>query len=64
MAYGSQQLKNHDQSCRTYDMELVTIVFVLKIWHNYIYGEQFEVFSYHKSLNKTFHITGPQHETT
>ena len=31
-------------------MELAAIVFALKIWHHYLYGEQFEVFSDHKSL--------------
>ena len=31
-------------------MVLVAIVFALKIWRHYLYGEQFEVFSYHKSL--------------
>ena len=35
-------------------MELTTIVFALKIWHHYFYGEQFEVFSDHKSLKYIF----------
>ena len=35
-------------------MELVTIVFALKIWHYYLYDEQFEVFSNHKSLKYIF----------
>ena len=35
-------------------MELVTIVFVLKAWHHYLYGEQFVVFSDHKSLKYIF----------
>ena len=35
-------------------MELATIVFVLKAWCNYLYGEQFEVFSNHKSLKYIF----------
>ena len=30
MDYGSQQLKNHEQSYPTHDMELATIVFALK----------------------------------
>ena len=54
VAYGSQQLKNHEQSYPTHDMELATIVFALKIWHHYLYGEQIEVFSYHKSLKYVF----------
>ena len=35
-------------------MELVAIVFALKIWRHYLYGEQFEVFSDHKSLKYIF----------
>ena len=35
-------------------MELAAIVFAIKIWHHYLYGEQFEVFSYHKSLKYIF----------
>ena len=35
-------------------MELASVVFSLKIWRHYLYGEQFEVFSYHKSLKYIF----------
>ena len=35
-------------------MELAAIVFALKIWRHYLYGEQFEVFSDHKSLKYIF----------
>ena len=31
MAYGSKQLKNHEQNYPTHDLELVAIVFALKI---------------------------------
>ena len=31
-------------------MELEAIVFSLKIWHHYLYDEEFEVYSDHKSL--------------
>ena len=41
VAYGSQKLKNHERNYPTHDMELVTIVFTLKIWRHYLYGEQF-----------------------
>ena len=50
VAYGSRQLKNHEQNYPAHDMELVAVVFALKIWRHYLYGEQFEVFSDHKSL--------------
>ena len=54
MAYGSRQLKNHEYSYPTHDMDLAAIVFALKIWHHYLYGEQFKVFSDHKSLKYIF----------
>ena len=54
VAYGSRQLKNHERNYPTHDMELVAIVFALKIWHHYLYGEQFKVFSDHKSLKYIF----------
>ena len=54
VAYGSRKLKNHDRNYLTHDMELATIVFALKIWCHYLYGEQFEVFSDHKSLKYIF----------
>ena len=50
VAYGSHQIKNHEQNCPTPDMELAVVVFALKIWRHYLYGEQFEVYSDHKSL--------------
>ena len=39
VAYGSRQLKNHEQNYPTSNTELTTIVFALKIWCHYLYGE-------------------------
>ena len=50
----SRQLKNHERNYPMHDMELAAIAFSLKIWHHYLYGEKFEVFSDHKSLNYIF----------
>ena len=50
VAYASRQLKNHEQNYPTNDLGLAAIVFALKIWRHYLYGENFEVFSDHKSL--------------
>ena len=54
VAYGSGQLKNHEQNYPTHDIELAVVVFSLKIWHHYLYGEEFEVYSDHKSLKYIF----------
>ena len=35
-------------------MELVAVVFALKIWRQYLYGEEFEVYSEHKNLKYIF----------
>ena len=53
-AYGSCYLKNHEQNYSTHDMELAAIVFALNIWHHYLYGKQFEVYSDHNSLKYIF----------
>ena len=36
VAYGSRQLKNHEKSYPTHDMELAAIVFALKAWCHYL----------------------------
>ncbi|WKA08967.1 hypothetical protein VitviT2T_026647 [Vitis vinifera] len=54
VAYASRQLKNHEQNYPTHDLELAAIVFALKLWRHYLYGENFEVFSDHKSLKYIF----------
>ena len=54
VAYGSRQLKNHEQNYPTHDMELAAVVFALKIWCHYLYGEEFEVYTDHKSLKYIF----------
>ena len=54
VAYGSRQLKNHEQNYPTHDMELAAVVFALKIWLHYLYDEEFEVYSDHKSLKYIF----------
>ncbi|XP_052187885.1 uncharacterized protein LOC127798391 [Diospyros lotus] len=54
IAYGSRQLKNHERNYPTHDLELVAVVFALKIWRHYLYGEKFKIFTDHKSLQYVF----------
>ena len=54
VAYGSRKMKNHEQNYPTHDMEFAAVVFALKIWCHYLYGEEFEVYSDHKSLKYIF----------
>ena len=39
VAYGSRKLKAHEQNYPTHNLELAAIVFSLKIWRCYLYGE-------------------------
>ena len=54
IAYGSRQLKEHKKKYATHDLELAAVVFALKMWSHYIYGEQLEVHSDHHSLQYLF----------
>ncbi|KAM1241348.1 hypothetical protein ACFX2J_046555 [Malus domestica] len=54
IAYASQQLKIHERNYPTHDLELATIVFTLKIWRHYLYGEKCKIFTDHKSLQYLF----------
>ncbi|KAK5773358.1 hypothetical protein PVK06_049664 [Gossypium arboreum] len=50
VAYASRQLKPHEKNYPTHDIELAAIVFALKIWRHYIFGEKCHVYTDHKSL--------------
>ncbi|KAA3466358.1 Retrovirus-related Pol polyprotein from transposon 17.6 [Gossypium australe] len=50
IAYASRQLKPHEKNYPTHDLELAAIVFALKIWRHYLFGEKCHIFSDHKSL--------------
>ena len=50
VAYVSRQLKPHEQNYPTHDLELTAVVFSLKIWRHYLYGENCRIFTDHKSL--------------
>nr|GEY38839.1 putative reverse transcriptase domain-containing protein [Tanacetum cinerariifolium] len=50
IAYASRQLKIYENNYTTYDLELGSMVFALKIWRHYLYGTKCTVFTDHKSL--------------
>ncbi|XP_042387466.1 uncharacterized protein LOC121979543 [Zingiber officinale] len=54
IAYASCQLKVHEQNYPTYDLELAVVIFALKIWRHYLYGERCEIYTDHKSLKYFF----------
>ena len=54
IAYASRQLKDYELRYPTHDLELAAIVFALKIWRHYLYGEKCEIYTDHKSLKYIF----------
>ncbi|XP_058103651.1 uncharacterized protein LOC131247265 [Magnolia sinica] len=44
ITYASHQLKKHEENYPTHDLELAAVVFALKIWRHYLYGEDFQLF--------------------
>ncbi|GKA19037.1 putative nucleotidyltransferase, ribonuclease H, partial [Tanacetum coccineum] len=54
IAYASRQLKPYEVNYPTHDLELAAMVFALKIWRHYLYGEACDIFTDHKSLKYIF----------
>lgn len=50
IAYGSKQSKVHERNYFTHDLELAAMIYALKLWWHYLYGETFDVYINHKSL--------------
>ncbi|RVW31995.1 Transposon Tf2-12 polyprotein [Vitis vinifera] len=54
VAYASRQLKSYERNYPTHDLELAAVVFALKIWRHFLFGETCEIFIDHKSLKYLF----------
>ena len=50
VVYASRQLRPHELNYPTHDLELAEVIFALKIWRHYLYGEKCQIFTDHKSL--------------
>nr|GFD15385.1 putative reverse transcriptase domain-containing protein [Tanacetum cinerariifolium] len=48
IAYASRQLKPYEENYPTHNLELAAVVFALKIWRHYLYGETCDIFTDHK----------------
>jgi hypothetical protein len=55
VCYESKKLKHHERNYATHDLELETIVHVLKMWRHYIMGNKFELRTGHCGLK---HLLG------
>ena len=54
IAYAFRQLKNHEQNYPIHDLEMAAVIFALKIWRHYLYGETYEIYTDHNSLKYIF----------
>ena len=54
ISYASRKLKAHDKNYPTHDLDLVVVVFELKIWTHYLHDFYLDVFTNHKSLQFVF----------
>lgn len=54
IAYASRQLKPFEKNYPTHNLELAAVIFTLKIWRHYLFGEHYEIFTDHKSLKYLF----------
>ncbi|KAK9084575.1 hypothetical protein Sjap_024986 [Stephania japonica] len=54
VAYLSRRLRPHEENYPVHDLELAAVVFALKAWRHYLYGERFMLFTDHQSLKYLF----------
>ncbi|WVZ89377.1 LOW QUALITY PROTEIN: hypothetical protein U9M48_035794 [Paspalum notatum var. saurae] len=54
IAYASRQMRKHEVNYPTHDLELAAVVHALKIWRHYLFGNQCEIYTDHKSLKYIF----------
>jgi len=54
IAYASRQLRKHEVSYRTHDLELAALVHALKIKRHYLLGNLCNIYTDHKSLKYIF----------
>ena len=64
VAYGSRQLKNHEQNYPTHDMELAAIVLALKVLAPLLIWRAVRGVLRPQKSEVYFHIAGPQYEAT
>ena len=54
IAYASRQFKVHEYNYPTHDLELAAVVFVLRIWRQYLYRVHVDIYTDYKSLQYVF----------
>jgi len=54
IAYGSRKLKEYEQRYSAYELKLIALVHVLKMWRHYLLGKKFLLLMYHINLTNFF----------
>jgi hypothetical protein len=54
IAYISRKLRRHEENYATHDLELLAIVYALKVWRHYLVGRKFELKTDHCGLQHIF----------
>jgi hypothetical protein len=54
IAYASQQLRRHEEHYPTHDLELLAVIYTLKVWRHYLLGNLVYIYTDHKSLKYLF----------
>ena len=54
ITYASRELKVYEKNYLIHDLELVVVVFALKILRHYLYGVHVDMFTDHKILQYVF----------
>src|SRR3954462_11807342 len=54
IAYGSRQLRSHEDNYPTNDLESAAVIYALKLWRHYLVGNCCEIYTDHQSLKYMF----------
>ena len=54
ITYISRKLRRHEEKYATHDLELLAIIYALKVWRHYLIGQKFELKTDHYGLQHIF----------
>lgn len=54
ITYASQNLNKHEQNYPTHDLEMIVVLFALKVWRQFSYDKTCEIYADLKSVKYTF----------
>jgi hypothetical protein len=54
ITYISRKLRRHEENYATHDLELLVIIYALRVWRHYLIGQKFELRTDHSGLQHIF----------